>query len=145
MKKILLIAAFMVVTLFAIGQDVKPTMTASDSLSVMFQRMEQTELQLGYMNKNLRLHSGIAMGSFAMMGVSAFSFYRMSVAEGPGSSTYHTGPDGSWVENPTDWQKVWKTVGITTGIMGGVAFIASFIPTLNNKLTFDGQRLNYKF
>lgn len=135
MKRFIILAALLAAAFVAKAQ------TVNDSVSVMLRSLQNTNKELVYVNNNLRLHSQIAIGSIVMTGISAFSFYRSSIAEAPGASTYHTGPEGSWVETPTDYRKVWKTIGITTGIIGVVGFVCSYIPIWTNKIRVDERGL----
>lgn len=113
----------------------------NDSIAMVLNQLAKTNTEVVNTNRNLRLHSQIAVGSFAMMGFSAFSFYRSSVAEAPGPTIHHSGPNGSWTETPTDWQKTWKTIGITTGIVGVLGFIGSYVPIWNDRISLDERGL----
>lgn len=134
MKKSIIIAALLLSV--AVGKA-----QTADSLSMALHHLAQTNTEIVNLNNDLRLHSEIAVGSFVMMGVSAFSFYRSSVADPPGPTIHHSGPDGSWTETPTDWPKTWKTIGITTGIIGLAAFIGSYIPIWNDRISLDERGL----
>lgn len=145
MKQLIIIAAFVLTAAFGAKAQtpniIKSEMPATDSVSVMLQHLARTNTEVVHINNSLRLHSQIALGSIVMVGVSAFSFYKSSIAEAPGASTYHTGPEGSWVETPTDYRKVWKTIGITTGIIGAVGFVCSYIPIWTSKVHLNEQGL----
>lgn len=144
MKRLIFLAAIALAALTMRAQNPKgynPSPVPVDSVSVMLRHLANTNAEVQHINDNLRLHSQIAVGSFAMMGVSAFCFYRSTVAEAPGPTIYHTGPDGSWVEKPTDWRKAWKTMGIVTGAVGCVGFVCSFIPIWNKKVRLDNRGL----
>lgn len=141
MKKLILIVALTAMAFGVNAQTISKTEIANDSISVMFRSLQNTNKELVYINDNLRLHSQIALGSIAMVGVSAFSFYRSSIAEATGTTTYHNGPNGSWAETPTDYRKVWRTVGITTGIIGAVGFVCSYIPIWTSKVHLDQRGL----
>lgn len=134
MKKTLVITMLLLAVMLGKAQ-------TADSLSMVLQHLAQTNKEISCMNDNLRLHSQIAVGSFVMMGFSAFSFYRSSVAEAPGQTIHHSGPNGSWTETPTDWPSTWKTIGITTGIIGVLGFVGSYLPLWTNKISLDGRGL----
>jgi hypothetical protein len=137
MKKLLLIAALVLVAAFGVkaqnpNRD-NPSRVPTDSVSIMLRHLANTNAEMQYINDNLRLHSQLSIGSFAFMGVSALCFYQMANLEVP---TSHSG----MVQYNKDIKSL-KTIGIVTGIIGGVGFICSYIPIWTKKIKVDNRGL----
>ena len=136
MKKLLLIAALALTALTMRAQNpngYNPSPVPSDSVSVMLRHLANTNAEVQYLNESLRLHSQIALGSFAFVGVSALCFYQMANLAVP--STH-----GGMAQYDKD-MKALKTIGIATGVIGGVGFLCSYLPIWTKEIKFDNRGL----
>lgn len=136
MKRLLLIAALALAALTMRAQNpnlAKSKPVPSDSVSVMIRHLANTNAEVQYLNESLRLHSQIALGSFAFVGVSALCFYQMANLAVP--STH-----GGMAQYNKDMKSL-KTIGIATGVIGGVGFLCSYIPIWTKSVRIDERGL----
>lgn len=136
MKRLLLIAALALAALTMRAQNPNrdnPSPVPVDSVSVMLRHLANTNAEVQQINENLRLHSQIALGSFAFVGVSALCFYQMANLAVP--STH-----GGMAQYNKDMKSL-KTIGIATGVIGGVGFLCSYIPIWTKSVRLDVRGL----
>lgn len=125
MKKLVFLAALVLAALTMraqnpVGDNLEPT---ADSVSVMLQHLARTNAEVAYLNDNLRLHSQLALGSFALEGVGVACLLMAS--------------------NATDANKSQslKYLGIGFGAVGALGFLCSYIPIWTSKVRFDSRGL----
>lgn len=111
MKKLLLIAALVIAA--SIGAKAQAPKMPTDSVSVMLRHLSNTNAELEYINESLRLHSQLAVGSFAAAGLSAFMFYIASTCDPP----THYGE--------VDSGKSFRIVGYSLAAAGAGLFVCS--------------------
>ncbi len=121
MKKLILTVALTAMAFGAKAQTVSKTETANDSISVMFRSLQNTNKELVYINDNLRLHSQITFGSFALEGIGAACLLLSSPVAMQGFS---------------DMEPLAK-LGVGFCVAGGIGFICSYIPIWTNKVHLD--------
>lgn len=120
MKRLIIIAALAIVA--AIGAKAQTPAMPTDSVSVMFQHLANTNAEVAYLNDNLRLHSQLALGSFALEGIGAACLMLSS------SSAISQGF--------ADMEPLAK-LGIGLCAIGGIGFICSYIPIWTSKVNVD--------
>ena len=126
MKKLIIVAAFVLAAAFgAKAQTVSKMETANDSISMMFGSLQSTNKELVYINDNLRLHSQIALGSFALEGIGAACLLLSSPVAMQGFS---------------DLEPLAK-LGVGFCFAGGIGFICSYIPIWTSKVHLDERGL----
>lgn len=136
MKKLLLIAALALATLSMRAQNTNRynlSPVASDSVSIMLRHLANTNAELDYINESLRLHSQLAVGSFASAGLSAFMFYIASTCDPP--TAY----------NHNDTGKPFRIFGYAFAAAGAGLFVCSYIPIWTKKVKLDGRGLVVSF
>lgn len=125
MKKLVFLAALVLAALTMraqnpVGDNLEPT---ADSVSVMLQHLARTNAEVAYLNDNLRLHSQLALGSFALEGVGVACLLMAS--------------------NATDANKAQslRYLGIGFGAVGALGFLCSYIPIWTSKVRLDSRGL----
>lgn len=136
MKKLLLIAALALAALTMRAQtpngyNLSPV--ASDSVSIMLRHLANTNAELDYINESLRLHSQLAVGSFAAAGLSAFMFYIASTCDPP----THYGQ--------VDSGKSFRIFGYGFAAASAGLFVCSYIPIWTRKVKMDSRGLVVSF
>lgn len=131
MKKLLLIAALVIAA--SIGAKAQAPKMPTDSVSVMLRHLSNTNAELEYINESLRLHSQLAVGSFAAAGLSAFMFYIASTCDPP----THYGE--------VDSGKSFRIVGYSLAAAGAGLFVCSYIPIWTKKVKLDSRGLVVSF
>lgn len=129
MKRLFIIAALMLAAAFGLkAQDPtrdNPSQYPSDSVSVMLRHLADTNKEVAYMNDCLRLHSQLALGSFALEGIGAACLLLSSPVFTQGFS---------------DMEPLAK-LGVGLCVVGGVGFLCSYIPIWTNKVKMDNRGL----
>lgn len=120
MKK-LLFFIFALLTISVKAQIVEPS--PSDTTSVMFRNLMNTNARVAEINNDLRRHSQLALGAFAFEGVGALLFYYASN------------------ENNGKMRDAFQTYGAVSCAVGGVMFLCSYIPIWKKELTVDERGL----
>ena len=126
MKKLVFLAALVLAALTMRAQTPNrdnPSPVPADSVSVMLQHLARTNAEVAYLNDNLRLHSQLALGSFALEGVGVACLLMAS--------------------NATDANKAQslRYLGIGFGAVGALGFLCSYIPIWTSKVRLDSRGL----
>lgn len=128
MKRLVIIAAFTLAALTMRAQDPNGynlSPVPSDSVSVMLRHIANTNKEVAYMNDCLRLHSQLALGSFALEGIGAACLMLSSPVFTQGFS---------------DMEPLAK-LGVGLCVVGGIGFLCSYIPIWTNKVRMDNRGL----
>lgn len=123
MKRLVIIATLIVAA--AIGAKAQTPQTSIDSVSVMLRHIANTNKEVAYMNDCLRLHSQLALGSFALEGIGAACLMLSSPVFTQGFS---------------DMEPLAK-LGVGLCVVGGIGFLCSYIPIWTNKVRMDNRGL----
>lgn len=132
MKKLLFIAALALAAVTMRAQNPNRynlSPVASDSVSIMLRHLANTNAELNYINESLRLHSQLAVGSFASAGLSAFMFYLASTCDPP--TPY----------NHTDTGKTFRIFGYGFAAASAGLFVCSYIPIWTKNVKMDSRGL----
>ena len=119
MKRFLLIAALALAAFSMRAQNpngYNSSPVPADSVSIMLRHLANTNAEVQYLNESLRLHSQLAVGSFAAAGLSAFMFYIASTCDPP----THYGQ--------VDSGKSFRIFGYGFAAASAGLFICSYIP-----------------
>ncbi len=123
MKRLVIIATLIVAA--AIVAKAQTPQTSIDSVSVMLRHIANTNKEVAYMNDCLRLHSQLALGSFALEGIGAACLMLSSPVFTQGFS---------------DMEPLAK-LGVGLCIAGGIGFVCSYIPIWTSKIKVDNRGL----
>ena len=124
MKNFLVIITFLFFSVISVKAQTQPQQSqAMDSISVLFQNLVRTNAEVDYLNECLRLHSQIALVSFAVE-VAGGALLLLSTKR----------------DNPYQAKNL-KSVGIGLGIVGAIGFIGSYIPIWTKKIHLNEQGL----
>ena len=124
MKRFLLIAALALAALTMRAQNPNrdnPSPVPVDSVSVMLRHIANTNAEMQYINDNLRLHSQLALGSFALEALGGALIYLA-------------------YQNGSGWENV-GYFGTAFCIAGGVGFLCSYIPIWSKAIKVDERGL----
>lgn len=97
----------------------------SDSVSVLLRHLADTNKEVAYINDCLRLHSQLALGSFALEGIGVACLLLSSPVVTQGLS---------------DMDPLAK-LGVGFCVVGGIGFICSYIPIWTQRVRLDGHGL----
>lgn len=126
MKRLVIIAALIIAAVVGVkGQTPTTPQTETDSVSIMLRHLANTNAEVAYLNDNLRLHSQLALGSFALEGIGVACLLFSSPNIG-----------GGFAE-----MKPLAKLGFGLCVVGGVGFLCSYIPIWTNKVKIDGRGL----
>ena len=123
MKRLVIIATLIVAA--AIGAKAQTPQHPVDSVSVMLRHIANTNKEVAYMNDCLRLHSQLALGSFALEGIGAACLMLSSPI---------------FTQSFSDMEPLAK-LGIGLCTIGGIGFICSYIPIWTSKIKVDNRGL----
>lgn len=119
MKKLLFVILAIVFTTGMKAQETTTPAMVSDTTSVMFQNLANTNARVAEINNDLRLHSQLALGAFAFEGVGALLFYYASN------------------ENKEKTRNAYQTYGAVACAAGAVMFVCSYIPIFKKEVKVD--------
>ena len=128
MKSLIIIALFIIaaVNVTKAQTPIEPKIeTATDSISVMFQHLARTNAEIEYLNESVRLHSQIALGSFALEGVGVACLLLSS----------------SNINNGFAEMEPLAKLGFGICLAGGIGYLCSYIPIWTNKIKLDEHGL----
>lgn len=120
MKKLITIA-LVLLTISVKAQSVEPS--PSDTTSVMFKNLMNTNARVAEMNNDLRLHSQLAVGAFAFEGVGALLFCYASN------------------ESNEKMRDAFRTYGAVSCAVGAAMFVCSYIPIFKKEVKVDERGL----
>lgn len=123
MKRLVIIATLIVAA--AIGAKAQTPQHPVDSVSVMLRHIANTNKEVAYMNDCLRLHSQLALGSFAMEGIGAACLMLSSPI---------------FTQSFSDMEPLAK-LGVGLCVVGGIGFVCSYIPIWTSKIKVDNRGL----
>ena len=122
MKRLLLFAALALAALTMRAQNPNrdnPSPVPVDSVSVMIRHLANTNAEVQYLNESLRLHSQIALGSFALEALGGACLW----------AAYYQGKDNL------------SRLGTAFCIAGGVGFLCSYLPIWTKSVRLDVRGL----
>ena len=122
MKKLIIIAALTLAALTMRAQTPTGYNTSpvpADSVSVMLRHLANTNAEVQYLNENLRLHSQLALGSFALEALGGVCLWM----------AYY------------NYTKGMENLGTALCIAGGIGFICSYIPIWTKDVRLDNRGL----
>ena len=128
MKKYICIVALTILSVIGVKAQTPttlPTEMANDSISVLFQHLARTNAEIAYINENVRLHSQIALGSFAMEGIGVACLLATS----------------SNLSNGFSEMEPMAKLGCCLCVAGGIGFLCSYIPIWTSKVRLDERGL----
>lgn len=123
MKRLVIIATLIVAA--AIGAKTQTPQHPVDSVSVMLRHIANTNKEVAYMNDCLRLHSQLALGSFALEGIGAACLMLSSPI---------------FTQSFSDMEPLAK-LGVGLCVVGGIGFVCSYIPIWTSKIKVDNRGL----
>lgn len=124
-----------VVSGFKIKDSELNTVTLNDSVRLLMKSLALTNLELRRTNVRIRTHAYMTLGAVALEGIGAAFLYLYasdspSIAYNSYGQPYVPAKDDSL-----------KNIGTACCIIGGVAYLASFIPLIGQHLTADERGL----
>jgi hypothetical protein len=122
MKKLLLFILALVSLSSVKAQDVQPTDTTS---VVLLNRLQTTESHLVDINNSLRYHAQLMAGAFALEGLGAVCLLA------------GTGRSAEYQEKHAEELSAYRASGAVFCVLGGVMYIASYIPIWRKELKVD--------
>lgn len=125
MKRLVIIAVLLAVAIGIKAQTPSAPQMETDSVSVMLRHLANTNAEVAYLNESLRLHSQLALGSFALEGIGVACLLFSSPNLGNGIA---------------EMEPLAK-LGLGLCVVGGIGFICSYIPIWTSKVRMDNRGL----